>query len=85
MNNGFRGFEWDESVTMVKKKKKKKERKKKPDKTFQSDSDDRRWEVNPGYWQWEWTNKEANKQCFITEICRSWWIVAILGGGSGNN
>ena len=49
MNNGFRGFEWDESVTMVKKKKKK--NKKKPDKTFQSDSDDRRWEVNPGYRQ----------------------------------
>ena len=83
MNNGFRGFEWDESVTMVKKTEKKE--KKKTDKTFQSDSDDRRQEVNPGYWQWEWTNKEANKQCFIIEICRSWWIVAILGGGSGNN
>ena len=27
MNNGFRGFEWDESVTMVKKKKKKKKKK----------------------------------------------------------
>lgn len=25
MNNGFRGFEWDESVTMVKKKRKKKQ------------------------------------------------------------
>ena len=44
MNNGFRGFEWDESVTMVKKKKKRK-----TDKTFQSDSNDRRQEVNPGY------------------------------------
>lgn len=43
MNNGFWGFEWDESVTMVKKKRKKKH------KTFQSDSDDRTQEVNPGY------------------------------------
>ena len=28
MNNGFRGFEWDESVTMVKKRKKRKKKKK---------------------------------------------------------
>ena len=48
MKNGFRGFEWEESVTMVKKKEK---NKKKTDKTFQSDSDDRRREVNPGYRQ----------------------------------
>ena len=27
MNNGFRGFEWDESVTMVKKRKKRKKKK----------------------------------------------------------
>ena len=28
MNNGFRGFEWEESVTTVKKKKEKKKKKK---------------------------------------------------------
>lgn len=76
MNNGFQGFEWEESVTTVKK-----EEKKKQIKLFRMIV----MTEDAGYWQWEWTNEEADKQCFITEICRSWWIVAVLGGGSGNN
>lgn len=55
-----------------------------PDKTFQSDTDDRWWEANPGYWQWEWTTEEEYKQCFIIKICRNWWV-AIWGRRSGNN